>query len=91
MDAIIPWKRLEKRTAKHYPKGETGCPPYSLNVMLRVHCLQLFYNLSDPALEDSLYEIESMRRYAGLRLSESIPDETTILNFRHFLGKARVR
>ncbi|MGI6409060.1 MAG: IS5 family transposase [Thiopseudomonas sp.] len=49
--------------------------------------MQLFYNLSDPALEDSLYEIESMRRFAGLRLSDNIPDETTILNFRHFLEK----
>jgi len=53
--------------------------------MLRVHCLQLFYNLSDPGMEDALYEIESMRRFAGLRLSERLPDETTILNFRHFL------
>ena len=87
MDAIIPWKRLENRAAKHYPKGEIGRPPYPLSVMLRVHCLQLFYNLSDPALEDSLYEIESMRRFAGLRLSDNIPDETTILNFRHFLEK----
>lgn len=87
MDAIIPWKRLENRAAKHYPKGEMGRPPYPLSVMLRVHCLQLFYNLSDPSLEDSLYEIESMRRFAGLRLSDNIPDETTILNFRHFLEK----
>lgn len=55
--------------------------------MLRVHCLQLFYNLSDPAMEDALYEIESMRRFAGLRLSDRLPDETTILNFRHLLEK----
>ena len=51
----------------------------------RVHCLQLFYNLSDPAMEDALYEIESMRRFARLRLAGNLPDETTILNFRHFL------
>ncbi len=76
------------RAAKHYPKGEMGRPPYPLSVMLRVHCLQLFYNLSDPALEDSLDEIESMRRFAGLRfVRDNIPDETTILNFRHFLEK----
>ena len=85
MDKLIPWSRLEKKLAKHYPKGETGRPPYPLAVMLRVHCLQLFYNLSDPGMEDALYEIESMRRFAGLRLSERLPDETTILNFRHFL------
>lgn len=53
--------------------------------MLRVHSLQLFYNLSDPAMEDALYEIESMRQFVGLRLSERLPDETMILNFRHFL------
>lgn len=85
MDKLIPWERLEKKIAKFYPKGKTGRPPYPLAVMLRVHCLQLFYNLSDPGMEDALYEIESMRRFAGLRLSERLPDETTILNFRHFL------
>lgn len=53
--------------------------------MLRVHAMQLFYNLIHPAMEDALYEIESMRQFAGLRLSGNLPDETTILNFRHFL------
>lgn len=89
MDALIPWKKLEKKLARHYPKGENGRPPYPLDVMLRVHCMQLFYNLSDPAMEDALYEIESMRRFAGLRL-DRIPDETTILNFRHFLEQYRL-
>jgi IS5 family transposase len=56
-------------------------------VMIRVHVMQLLYNLSDPGMEDALYEIESMRRFAGLRLSDNLPDETTILNFRHFLEK----
>lgn len=79
MDALIPWKQLERKLSKHYHNGRTGRPPYPLSTMLRVHCLQLFYNLSDPAMEDALYEIESMRRFAGLRLSERIPDETTIL------------
>lgn len=87
MDKLIPWAKLEKKLRKHYPRGENGRPPYPLPTMLRVHCLQLFYNLSDPAMEDALYELESMRRFAGLRLSERIPDETTILNFRHFLEK----
>ena len=53
--------------------------------MLRVHCVQLFYNVSDPGMEDLLYEVESVRRFAGLRLSGPLPDETTILNFRHLL------
>lgn len=85
MDALIPWQKLEKKLAKRYPKGKTGRPPYPLSTMLRVHAMQLFYNLSDPAMEDALYEIESMRIFAGLRLSERLPDETTILNFRRFL------
>lgn len=85
MDKLIPWQKLEQRLIKKCHKGKTGRPPYPLPVMLRVHAMQLFYNLSDPAMEDALYEIESMRQFAGLRLSGNLPDETTILNFRHFL------
>ena len=55
--------------------------------MLRIHCVQLFYNLSDPGMEDLLYEAESVRRFVGLSLSEALPDETTILNFRHLLER----
>lgn len=90
MDALIPWKRLEKKIARYYPKPGNGRRPYPLNVMLRIHCMQLFYNLSDPAMEDALYEIESMRRFAGLSLSGSLPDETTILKFRHLLEQHRL-
>ncbi len=90
MDSLIPWAKLEKKLRKHYPKGENGNPPYPLPIMLRVHCLQLFYNLSDPAMEDALYEIESMRRFAGLRLSDRLPDESTILRFRHFLERHKL-
>ena len=85
MDSLIPWDKLERRIRKHYPKRGKGRPPYPLNVMLRIHCVQLFYNLSDPAMEDMLYEIDSVRRFVGLNLSGPIPDETTILNFRHLL------
>jgi len=90
MDQLIPWKKLEKKIQPYYPKRGNGRPPYPLAVMLRIHCLQLFYNLSDPAMEDALYEIESMRRFAGLRLSDRLPDETTILNFRHLLEQHRL-
>lgn len=90
MDALIPWVKLEKKRRKYYPKGENGNPPYPLPIMLRVHCLQLFYNLSDPAMEDALYEIESMGRFAGLRLSDRLPDESTILRFRHFLERYKL-
>jgi IS5 family transposase len=53
--------------------------------MLRIHCVQLFYNLSDPAMEDMLYEIDSVRRFVGLKITGPIPDESTILKFRHLL------
>jgi len=86
MDKLIPWKQLEKKVARYYPKGQNGRPPYPLPAMLRVHCMQLFYNLSDPAMEDALYDIESMRQFAGLKL-DRLPDETTILKFRHFLER----
>lgn len=58
--------------------------------MLRIHCMQLFYSLSDPAMEDALIEIDSMRRFAGLTLSGSLADETTILNFRRFLEQHKL-
>ena len=58
--------------------------------MLRIHCVQLFYNLSDPGMEDLLYEAESVRRFVGLSLSEALPDETTILNFRHLLERQQL-
>lgn len=85
MEGLLPWQKLEAKIKRHYYRNKRGRPPYPLSVMLRIHCLQLFYNLSDPMMEDSLYEIESMRRFAKLRLSDRIPDETTILNFRHLL------
>ena len=81
MDALLPWKLLEKRMRPYYPKAGNGRQPYPLTVMLRVHCMQLFYNLSDPVMEDALHEIESMRRFAGLKITDALPDETTILNF----------
>ena len=85
MEGLIPWQQLEDRIEPFYPKAGRGRRPYPLGVMLRVHCVQLFYNVSDPGMEDLLYEVESVRRFAGLRLSGSLPDETTILNFRHLL------
>ena len=87
MERLIPWQKFEQQLTKKYSKGTVGRKPYPLTVMLRIHIMQLLYNLSDPAMEDELYEIESMRRFAGLRLSGKIPDETTILNFRHFVER----
>lgn len=90
MDQLIPWGKLEKKLSKYRPVKATGRTGYPLPVMLRIHCMQLFYNLSDPAMEDALYEIESMRRFAGLTLSDALPDESTILLFRHFLEQHKL-
>ncbi len=68
-----------------YPTGERGRPPYPLALMLRIHCVQLFYNLSDPAMEDALYDSAAVPRFVGLAAQDPRPDETTILNFRHLL------
>ena len=84
----MPWKALIDLIEPHYPKTSSkgGRPPYPLTTMLRIHLLQQWYDLSDPAMEDALIEVPTMRRFAGIDLvSERIPHETTILAFRHLL------
>jgi IS5 family transposase len=88
MDQVVPWARLTKLIAPHYPKAGNGRAPMPLEAMLRIYFLQQWFNLSDPAAEDSLYDIESMRRFCGIELSQdAVPDETTILNFRRLLER----
>lgn len=88
MDQVVPWARLEALIAPHYPKPGKGRRPFPLPAMLRIYFLQQWYALSDPGAEEALYDIESMRRFAGLELGrDAIPDETTILNFRHLLER----
>ena len=88
MEQVVPWGRLERLIEPHYPKAGNGRQPYPLSAMLRIYCLQQWYGLSDPAAEDALYEITSMRRFSQLSLSRgNIPDESTILQFRHLLEK----
>jgi len=86
MNAVIPWQRLLARIEPHYPKAGNGRQPLGLEKMLRIYFLQQWFNLSDPAAEDAIYDSESMRRFAGVNLGEDVvPDETTILRFRHLL------
>jgi transposase, IS5 family len=88
MERIIPWHRLEALIEPVYPKPGNGRRPYKLGTMLRIHLLQHWYGYSDPAMEDALHEVPLLRRFAGLDAGESrMPDETTILNFRHLLEK----
>jgi IS5 family transposase len=86
MDAVIPWSRLLALIEPHYPKAGNGTQPKPMEQMLRIYFMQNWFNLSDPQAEDSLYDIESMRRFAGIELlGHDIPDESTILRFRHLL------
>ena len=85
MDQVIPWGSLLRLIEPLYPTGGRGRPPYPLETMLRVHLLQNWYTLSDPAMEEALYDSAAMRGFAKLSLNGAIPDETTILNFRRLL------
>ena len=90
MSAVVPWSLLEALIEPHYPKvgPQGGRRPFALGVMVRIYCLQQWYNLSDPGAEEALYDIQSMRAFVGLDLGrDTIPDETTILNFRHLLER----
>ena len=87
-DRVIPWDLFIKRIEPVLPKAGAGRHPHPLERMLRIHVMQIWFNLPDPLAEDSLYDIESMRRFAGIELeSDAIPDESTILRFRHLLEK----
>ena len=87
MDQIIPWRDLCKVIEPFYPKPKgAGRPPVGLERMLRIHFLQHWFNLSDPAVEEALYDSRSMRRFVGIDLGrEPAPDETTVCKFRHLL------
>jgi IS5 family transposase len=86
MNAVIPWARLLKRIEPHYPKPGKGRRPAGLEKMLRIYFVQQWFDLSDPAAEDAIYDSESIRRFVGVELGEdSVPDESTILRFRHLL------
>jgi transposase, IS5 family len=91
MDRIVPWKELGEAIEPIYPKGTAeagGRPAVPLERMLRIYFLQLWFNLSDPAVEEELYDSASMRRFAGIDLgAEPVPDETTVCKFRHLLER----
>jgi IS5 family transposase len=91
MNAVIPWATLLALIAPHYPKAGRGRQPLGLEKQLRIYFLQQWFNLSDPQAEDAIYDSESMRRFVGVELGDDvIPDETTILRFRHLLERHRL-
>src|SRR3972149_2398950 len=88
MNQAIPWEELLQVVREHYPKAGNGRQPMLLERMLRIYFMQQWYGLSDPGMEDALYDSESMRRFADIDLEvDAVPDETTILNFRHLLER----
>jgi len=93
MDRIIPWPEMTAAVEAVYPKiGEAGGrPPIPLERMLRIYFLQLWFNLSDPAVEEALYDSVAMRNFVGIDLGvEGAPDETTVCKFRHLLERAKL-
>jgi IS5 family transposase len=91
MDAVIPWVRLIALIEPHYPKAGNGRQPLGLEKMLRIYFLQQWFNLSDPQAEDAVYDSEAMRRFTRVELGEDVvPDESTILRFRHLLEEHRL-
>ena len=86
MDRVVPWGELCALIRPVYPKAGDGRPPIELELMLRVYFLQQWFNLSDPAVEEALYDSASMRAFAGVDLGrQAAPDESTVCRFRHLL------
>lgn len=86
MGQVVPWAKLCALIEPHYPKAGGGRPPVGVERMLRIYFLQQWFNLSDPAVEEALYDSVVMRDFVGIDLGrEPVPDETTICKFRHLL------
>ena len=87
MNRVVPWMNLVAAIEPVYPKAEgPGRPPVGVERMLRLHCLQQWFTLSDPAVEEALYDSHALRQFVGIDLGrEPVPDETTICKFRHLL------
>jgi transposase, IS5 family len=86
MRRVVPWLKLIALIEPHYPRGKTGRPPFPVATMLQIHFIQQWLGLSDPAMEEALYDVPLYREFAGLDGGMTrLPDETTILRFRHLL------
>jgi transposase, IS5 family len=88
MESVVPWSRLQALIEPHYPKQGNGRRPMPLDTMLRIHFMQQWFGYSDPAMEEALYDVPVLRKFAKLDLFDDVmPDETTILRFRHIIEK----
>ena len=88
LEKLVPWSDLLALIQPfYYESGRRGRQPFPLELMLRIHLLQIAYNMSDPQMEDFLHENSAARKFVGLALADRTPDESTILQFRHLLEK----
>jgi transposase, IS5 family len=86
MERVVPWSALLALIEPHAPKGQRGRPPFPTEALLRIHFMQQWFTLSDPAMEEALHDVPLFRDFAGLGgWDDRLPDETTILRFRHLL------
>jgi transposase, IS5 family len=90
MDQVVPWAALVELIAPYYPEGRKGRPPFSLLTMLRIHFMQQWFTLSDPAMEEAFFDTPLYREFAQLEEFGRLPDESTILRFRHRLEKHKL-
>ena len=88
MERVVPWDSLVQIVEPHCPRAKTGRPPFAVATMLRIHYLQQWFDLSDPAMEEALHDVPLYREFAKLDGAlDRLPDETTILRFRHLLER----
>jgi transposase, IS5 family len=87
MERVVPWSALVELVAPYAPEGKKGRPPFAVETMLRIHFMQQWFTLSDPAMEEALHDIALFREFAGLGWDSRLPDESTILRFRHLLER----
>lgn len=85
MERVVPWPALVGLITPYAPEGKRGRPPFAVETMLRIHFMQQWFTLSDPAMEESLHDVPLFREFAGLNWDTPVPDETTILRFRRLL------
>ncbi|MBQ0930622.1 IS5 family transposase [Ideonella sp. 4Y16] len=91
MEKVVPWAELVALVSPYLPEGKRGRPPFSPETMLRIHFMQQWFALSDPAMEEALHDMPVFREFAGLEgWDERLPDESTILRFRHVLEKHKL-
>ena len=90
MEQVVPWADLVELIAPYYPEGKTGRPPFSLHTMLRTHFMQQWFTLSDPGMEEAFFDTPVYREFAQLEELARLPDESTILRFRHRLEKHKL-